>query len=33
MAQFGCGKNWLDTHFSFENLEFRGIQIQQSVMN
>jgi len=27
MAQLGCGKNWSNNHFSFENFEFRDIQI------
>jgi hypothetical protein len=27
MTQLGCGKNWSNNHFSFENLEFCGIQI------
>jgi hypothetical protein len=25
VAQLGNGRNWSSNHFSFENLEFRGI--------
>jgi hypothetical protein len=25
VAQLGCGINWSNNHFSFENLEFRGM--------
>jgi hypothetical protein len=32
MAQLGCGKNWSGNQFSFENFEFCGIQIHQSIM-
>jgi hypothetical protein len=32
VAQLGCGKNWLGNHFFLENLEFCGIETQQSVM-